>query len=170
MKKNKQGFILLETLVVSCFVIGTLIYMFVQFSTLKKSYNNSYKYNTVYDLYGASNVNKFIKNTSSNALINAVNSSTDEYVEIYSEGICNPSYLNTNNITYCNQLMTDLNIKLILVSKENLVKLKTKLTTNNPYNEELYQYIKKISIKNNNNYRIIIEYNDNTFANLETEY
>ena len=44
MKKRNKGFILLETLVVSTFIITLLIYLYVQFSNLKKSYDISFRY------------------------------------------------------------------------------------------------------------------------------
>ena len=44
MKKNNRGFTLVETLVVSSFIVGILVFLFAQFSKLKKSYDASFEY------------------------------------------------------------------------------------------------------------------------------
>ena len=46
MKKNNQGFMLVEFLVVSIFVLGTLIFLTIEFNNINKSYNRSFKYDT----------------------------------------------------------------------------------------------------------------------------
>ena len=48
-KINNKGFVLAETLIVTSFVAGVLLYLFIQFSNLNKNYNNSFKYNTIED-------------------------------------------------------------------------------------------------------------------------
>ena len=60
MKKNTKGFMLVEFLVVSIFVLGTLIFLTVQFNNINKSYNRSFKYDTVSNLYSAKNIRKMI--------------------------------------------------------------------------------------------------------------
>ena len=62
MKKRNKGFILLETLVVSTFIITVLIYLYIQFTNLKKSYDISFRYDTISGLYGAKEIDKFINN------------------------------------------------------------------------------------------------------------
>ena len=60
MKKNSnKGFVLAETLIVTTFVAGILFFMFVQFTSLSKNYNDSYKYNTVEDLYALRNIRDY---------------------------------------------------------------------------------------------------------------
>ena len=53
MKKNEKGFVLLETLIVTTFVVSTLIFLYTQFSNIKTSYDASFRYNTVEGLYDA---------------------------------------------------------------------------------------------------------------------
>ena len=62
MKKRNKGFMLIETLVVSTFIISTLIYLYVQFTNLKKSYDISFRYDTIPGLYSAKEIDKFINN------------------------------------------------------------------------------------------------------------
>jgi len=62
-KKNSiKGFVLAETLIVSMFVAGVLIFLFIQFSNLSKNYIDSYNYNSVEDLYSLKNIRDYIEN------------------------------------------------------------------------------------------------------------
>ena len=62
MKKNRnKGFMLIETLLVSTFVLGAMTYIIMQFSALKRSYDNSFKYNTVVGLYGIQSLDEYAK-------------------------------------------------------------------------------------------------------------
>ena len=168
--KNK-GFLLLETLVVSSFVIGTLIFLFVQFSNLKSNYEDSFKYNTVPGLYGVKNINKFISN---HKKVNPITYETEMksilieelYIMLYDGNICNSTYV--SNIDYCNQLMSDLNVKTVLVTNEDITEFEDLLENENFLSEGIYQFIKKITIKYNDEYRIIVEFDDNTYSTMET--
>ena len=57
-----------EVLVVSIFIITTLVFLFTQFINLKKSYDNILVYNTVDGLYGTKNINDYLN--TSNLLMN----------------------------------------------------------------------------------------------------
>ena len=62
MKKNKnEGFMLAETLIVTTFVAGVLIFLFIQFSNLENSYEESYMYNTVEDIYALEDIKDYIE-------------------------------------------------------------------------------------------------------------
>ena len=56
-KNNNKGFMLLETMIVSAFIITTLTFLYVQFSNLKKSYEESFKYDSIPELYKAKEKN-----------------------------------------------------------------------------------------------------------------
>ena len=60
MKKSYRGFTLVETLIVSAFIIGILIFLFSQFTKLKKSYDTSFENNTIPALYKARNINRYL--------------------------------------------------------------------------------------------------------------
>lgn len=168
MKKNNKGFILLETLVVSTFIISTLVFLYVQFINLKKNYDTSFRYNTIPGLYKAKTIDKFIKeNYGYGKFIDDISSSKNEFIEIYnSDDKCNFNYF-SNNISFCESLHEKLEIKTVLISSNNINKLKEYLKDNNKYSNELYLYIKNETIKNDNTYSLIVEYNDNSFASLD---
>ena len=165
--KNK-GFTLLETLVVSSFVITTLLIIFTQFYNLKNNYEDSFKYNTINGIYSTKNIEKFIKN---NKKINVLTKEVEIkqlYILFFSDGMCNEKYV--SNISYCNELINKLNVKNIYLTNEDLTEFKISLKDNNILSESLYQFIKKMSIKYNDQYRIIVEYNDDTYSMIETNF
>ena len=43
MQKNNKGFVLVETLLVSVFILTTLIFLFIQFRTVKQSFDRSFR-------------------------------------------------------------------------------------------------------------------------------
>lgn len=59
-KKNDKGFMLAETLIVTTFVASVLIYLFIQFTNLSKSYDESYIYNTTEGLYALEDIKNYM--------------------------------------------------------------------------------------------------------------
>ena len=59
-KLNSSGFMLAETLIVTTFVAGILIFLFIQFTNLGKAYDDSYIYNTTEGLYALEDIKKYI--------------------------------------------------------------------------------------------------------------
>lgn len=164
MKKRNKGFILIETLIVSTFVISTLVYLYVQFASLKKSYDVSFRYDTINGLYNAREFDKFINNNYgySDFFID-IEKDNNNYIELVNNSTYNLLYFSNNN-DYINKLIKNLNIKTVLLSSSNL-KIKDALKENNPYSNNLYLYIKNINTKNlDDSYILITEFNDNTFS------
>jgi len=108
MKKNqKNGFMLIETLLVSTFVLGVLTYLFAQFSALKRNYDDNFKYNTVPALYGIKNMNQYITRYNGyNTLISNINSLG------YTEFSCAQI-----KGTTCTELVRNIKAKIIFNSK-----------------------------------------------------
>lgn len=161
MKKNNKGFSLIETLIVSSFVVGTLVFLFSQFVVLKNNYNRSFKYNTVQAIYKAKNIDRYLSGIEYRNIINGVGNSSRGYVDISN---CTTHITNNN---YCKTLFSKLDVKTVVVSKENLDNLKEDLNSNNPYTESFYQFIERQKEKiTGSNYRIIVEFNDDTYATV----
>ena len=163
-KMNNRGVMLLETLVVSTFIITVLVYLYVQFSNLKHNYDTSFKYDTIPGLYSLKEVDKFINKKYGYAdLKEAVDDK--KYIELYNNG-CNLTYF-SDNYSYCDKLMSDINIKYLLLVSSNLSALKNSLKENNRYSNGLYNYIKRINYNSNENtYILVAQFNDNSFSNL----
>jgi len=156
-KNNKKGFIFAETIVISVVVVGALIFIYTQFMTVNKSYQNSFRYNTVDKLYATKNIIEYIK---TDGLENLSSSLKGEYIDITS---CSVDYF--MEVNYCEDLFKNLGIKTVLFVKEDVSGLKQQ--KNLPFTEEMKAYIKTIQVKKENRYRIIAEFEDNTFASLK---
>lgn len=161
MKKNSRGFTLMETLIVSTFVIGTLVYLFVQFSNIKKTYDVSFKRDTISGIYYTKNIISYLEKIDIKDITNVLETKT--YVEIEN---CSFTVSFEN---YCTELMTLAGVKKAIVTKDDLTDLKTELksSTTNPFSEGMYQYILSMSTPKIEKNRVIIEFNDGTFASLQ---
>lgn len=170
MKKNNRGFTLVETLVVSSFIVGILVFLFAQFSKLKKSYDASFEYNTIPALYKAKNINRYVLTSGNDTLVQELEKSSIGFIDITE---CPMDYL--EKIDYCSQLFSDLGVVSVIVAKEATFKtdLQDYLRVNNTaYHEKLYQFVKNLSINTENydGYRFIIEFEDDNFATIKMTY
>lgn len=172
MKKNNNGFTLLETLIVSAFVAGTLTYLFIQINNAKTNYDITFRYDSINALYNTRNVAYYLREIGYNNLISRLTNEENGYVVVYNNDINSCQFI--SDITYCNNLMEQLEIKTVLFTSENLNKLNTVIKENKDIffkdKKELTRYIKQLDYDIDNSsdlYRIIIEYEDNTFSSLE---
>lgn len=168
MKKiDNKGFLLTELLVTATLVSTVLIFLYTQFYTIKRSYDTSFKYNTVNGLYALDNIRDFLEENDIYILTQGLN--TTSYIDLVENN------LQTTNETYFNTLIQGLNIKYLLFTNQNIEGLirqinnGTALTSDTNEYEDLKKFIKRIdydSSDTSNNYRIIAEFNDNTFASI----
>lgn len=170
MKKNNKGFTLIETLVVSSFIVGILIFLFSQFSKLKTSYEASFEYNTIPALYKAKNINRYINTSGSSILRSFVDTNPNGFVDITA---CPESYLDKTD--FCIELLDRLGAVSVVVVKESTYKDKFQsYLKNNPdsYHQKLYTFVKQLSTRqdNFNGYRIIAEFENDNFASVKLTY
>lgn len=163
-KNNNKGFTLIETLVVSTFIVATLVFLYTQFTTIKRNYDYTFKHNTVVGTYNIKVFKDYIMKTGYYNALNNLNSSSNGYVKLE----C--SILDSTDTEYCNKLIEMIDAKTIIFTKENLEDLKNYLSIKDNitgiFDYEFYNYIKHVSIINSNEYRIIIKYNNNTYATI----
>lgn len=158
MKKiDNKGFMLTETLIVATFLVTTLLFLYIQFNNVTKTYDTSFKYNTVNGLYAVNNIINYVKSDGIDTLKTSINNV--DYIDITD---CSDVYFTEQN--YCNTLMDTLKIKTVLFTKENLSSLKSSRTT---LDQTMIDFIKFINYEEVTGYRIIIEFNDSTFASLK---
>lgn len=160
-KSNKKGFVLAETIAVSTVVMTSLVIIYTQFVSINNSYNRSFKYNNVNNLYLVENVRNYITDGNLNKLVNALEESNSSYIDITS---CPNNYF--LEYIYCQTLFNYAGIKTILFTKEDLTDLKNNLTNTN-FNETMKEFITRISTSDEDNYRLIVEFTDDTFATLK---
>ena len=169
-KNNNKGFMLLETLVVSSFIITILIYLYVQFVNLKSSYDTSFKYDTIPNMYGLKQIDKFINNNYGYEIFktNLNKSENNNYLELY-KNKCDLEYFSDNN-SYCNKLMDSLNVKTLIITNNKLKDIKTRFKEHNPYSNGFYRYLKSIDpVLASKSYLLIAEFNDGTYGMLKLE-
>lgn len=158
-KMNNKGFMLVETLIVATFLVTTLLFIYIQFNNITRTYDTSFKYNTVNGLYTTKNIIKYISTDGIDALKTGLSEDGVEYINITN---CSTEYFNETD--YCNILMNSANIKTVLFTKENLDSLKTTIVS---LEQTMIDFINYINYEKTTGYRIIIEFNDNTFASLK---
>lgn len=152
MKKNKKGFIMVETIIVSSVVLAALVFIYIQFTTVSNNYYRSFKYNSVDDLYKVNNIKTFIVNSNYNV---ALALTDDDYIDITS---CSAD--DFTEYPYCKTLFDALDIQTVIITKENISGIdfsNLSLGMNN--------FIKTIK-DNGNGYRIIVEFED-SYATLK---
>ena len=158
-KMNKKGFMLAETLIVATFLVTILLFIYIQFNNITKTYDNSFKYNTVNGLYNAKNIIKYISTDGVGNLKEELSKQGLKFINITD---CSNLYF--SSLEYCKVLMDSSNVKTVLFTKENLSILKT---SNDLLDQTIIDFINYIDYTETDGYRIIIEFNDNTFASLK---
>lgn len=160
MKKSlNKGFVMAETIMVSIVIVTALVIIYTQFISLNNSYNRTFKYNNIDDLYAVNNIKEFIENDSLNTIVNKLDSN---YLDLTS---CSTEYFKEYN--YCKTLLEYLDIKTLIFTYEDVNNLKTELKQNNIFSEGLKSFIKTISTTKNNKYRLIVEFNNDRYATLK---
>lgn len=158
-KNNNKGFMLTEILVTSTLVCTVLIFLYSQFYSIKRGYDISFKYNTVNSLYASSNIKDYLIDNGIDTLKQGleINPCIDLKEDI--SGIKAPAYWNL--------LISYLNIKSILFSKADLTELISNLNDLDNVDEDFKRFVRHIDFdENSNDYRLIIQYNDDTFASI----
>ena len=159
-KSNKKGFVLAETIAVSTVVLASLVIIYTQFVSVNNSYNQSFHYNNVNNLYLIDNIRNFIaQDNSLNKLVNALDNNT--YLDLTN---CSNEYF--LEYIYCETLFNYANVKTVLFTKEDMTDLKAEISDTS-YSETLKQFIKRTNNSLEDNYRLIVEFNDDTYATIK---
>ncbi len=163
MKKNKKrGFILAETIVISTVVMTSLVFIYIQFNSVNNGFNRTFKYNSVNNLYLTNEVKKFILNSDSLKLTEALDDNSLSYLDLTT---CSTSYF--TEYIYCQTLFDNIKAKKVLFTTSDVTNLKTEVASNNSISSGLATFIKAINSSNTGSYRIIIEFEDDTYATLQ---
>lgn len=159
MRKNNKGFVVTEVLILSTIIIGVLIFMYSQFKNINRSYQYSFKYDTVEGMYLANNIVNYINNGNFDKLVNLLNNNQKGYIDITE---CNIE--NSNLIRYCETLFEKSEVEKVLFAEEDLSNLKQNMDN---IDNEFKDYINQIKTNNSeNDYRIIVKYKNGTFATM----
>jgi len=157
-KSDKKGFILAETVAVSTVVMVALVIVYVQFISINNSYYNSFKYNSVDNLYALDNIKNYLQTETLNDLNTKVNA--ENYVDITS---C--SYEFFTEYPYCEKLFETLKVEKVIYAKDDPERIKS-LSQTSDFSEIMKNFIKTINGKKTNKHRLIVEFKNGTCATL----
>ena len=170
-KVNNKGFVLMEVLIVSIFVITILTFTFVQFNVLNRNYNNSFTYNNVNSIYATSNIRDYIYDNGL-ALSNVFTGATPPTIIDITNCYDASNNYGLQNPDYCNTLFQDANIKQVLFTNEDLTILRSQIKNSSVHDGmidgKLKEYINYIKDDKDPLYfRLIISFNDGTYASVK---
>ena len=153
-KLNNKGFMLAETLIVSTFVAGVLIFLFIQFTNLGKAYDDSYIYNTPEGLYALEDIKEYINTDLDVQLYIEQNIETMKYIDLTDCSL----FINKD---YCVNLFELENIDRIFVTTNDFDKQSI-----TGYNEDFKIFINKIINEGNEKYRLVASFKSGMFATM----
>ena len=163
-KLGNKGFMLLETLIVSTIILSTLVFLYIQFTNIKKSYDISFRYNTVSGLYSAKELGDFLIDNGTTTLSTTLQNNVNFYVNI-----TNNTYVPGNKDLY-DKLIIDMNIGVAVYVDDDLTEFKKYLNSDkveaSTFNEEFKKYIMNLQTNATEKDRIIIKFKDNTYASI----
>lgn len=170
MNKNTKGFMLLETLIVSTIILSTLIFLFVQFTNIKSSYEISFKYNTVPGLYLAKELSDFlVENEIESFLSNELSKVNSENNTGYIL-IDNALQFNNINNAFYKEMLNDMDIKHAIYTTDNMEQFKAYLNSDRRdstvFTESFKEFIFSLKLTDTSNNRLIIMFNNKTFASI----
>ena len=155
-KTNNKGFMLVETLIVTTFVAGVLIFLYIQFSTLNNSYNNYFDYNSTEKLYALEDIKNYIQNDSN--ISNIPNLIKDSgYIEITDCEI----FIDKN---FCLKLLELEDINKLYLIHNNILS-----TTLSMEDIDALNFFKATKSTNNSIYILIGKFNDGSYSLLNID-
>lgn len=153
MKKSNRGFMLVETLVATTIIVSALLFIYIQYSTITNNYMESFSYNTTNGLYAAYNIKNYILEDGYETLISEIGS--HDFLDITN---CQTTYF--DNEDYCSSLVINSNIVKLLFTYENVDNI------NYGVNDKFKKFINRIVFDDTGEYRLLIQFKDNTFATI----
>lgn len=166
-KINNRGFALVETLVVSVFVMVIFTIIYTNFFPLIGEYERRETYDDIDSIYKTFLVKRMIESSNFTATNQFRSlSSTKPYVlfDMSNSNNCS-SLVNSSGVEYCKNLIAETNIDKIVFANYQLTDLKNYVKSHNELGNYLNDYIKTLPyyINTNNNpkdikYRVIVLY------------
>lgn len=169
---NNKGFVLVETIITSVFVLGLFTFIIANILPLIGEYDKVRNYDTVESIYDAHMIRKMILKSDDQRVTNLVSLPSTGYYLFDGSDIC--FYLSNSN--YCQKLLSrdylDVN-KIIItdyVISDNFV------NRSEGFDRNLREYIKQMQRYNNTGLdpslyryerRLIISFNDGRVVNIE---
>lgn len=143
-KMNNKGFLLVESLVVSTFVITVLMLLYVQFNNLMANHRRSYTYNSVENIYDLGSMADFLKNTDQDRTIKS-DLGSNSYRLLYDGSSCVNLPINRTANT-CNNLANAMNLKYMIYTDSDVTNIQeyAKNTADVNLRQDMRDFILKI--------------------------
>lgn len=154
MKKNVNGFLLAETLIVSTFISVILIYLFIQFRNINNNYTKTLKYNGVNEIHLLNQVKLYLEDSGLEKISSKISFENTEYLLLNE---CSPELF--ENVNYCTALFNSSNIvNAVYMDSNNIVESEN-------FSVSFNDFLKTIKAQPSMHV-IIAEFTDGSFASL----
>lgn len=174
-KINNKGFVLVETIIVSVFIMGLCTFLFLNILPLIGEYEKIENYDSLDSKYAIHEIRKFIlREIKADSTKKTVLTSVSSFYKYTNNNdFCN-KFSNNN---YCNKLLSSdyLDVTGIIISNFKL-SYKNSISNSSTLNRGMKEYIEylptysKYSSRYNNYYRLIIEFSSDKYATIEVKY
>ena len=143
MKMNNKGFLLVESLVVSTFVLTVLMLLYLQFNNLMTNHKKSYTYNSVENIYNLGSMADFLKNTGQDVTLKT-SLGSQHYIVLYNRSNC-VNLPNSTTIPTCNNLAANMNLKYMIYTDSDISSLKNYVkNSNDALKQDMKDFITKM--------------------------
>lgn len=171
---NKKGFVLVETIITSVFVLGLLTFIIANILPIIGEYEKTKDYDSVESIYDAHLIRKMILKSGDSTkiakLLTLPNGDGNNYYLFDKDDIC--VYLANEN--YCKMLLSRdyLDVREILITsyeiKDGLVQASKNFDRGlREYIGQMQKYKSKVHLEYNYANRMIVQFNDGRITNLE---
>ena len=160
-KLNNKGFALVETLIVSVFVMGIFTLLYTNYYPLIGEYEKRENYDSIEAVYRTDLLKRFINsNGVKNNVFNGLRVGDKFYFYHNQDAFCNQ----LNNLTECKTVWENLKINSILLTNYTINTVKANIKENSNINNGMKEYVNYLPDYKNNQYqyrgRIIVEYKE----------
>lgn len=169
--KNNKGFVLVETIVTSVFVLSLFTFIIANIIPLIGDYEKSYDYDSIESIYDAHLIRKMILKSDEQRVTNLVSlPENDGYYLFEGDDIC----LYLSNVNYCKKLLSRSYLDVAKIVLTNYVITDDFVSKSDRFNRALREYILQMQRYNNTPHsqynlerRLIIVFNDGRITNIE---
>ena len=167
MKKiDNKGFMLVEILICATVIVAVLVGIYVEFTHVKRSYDDSFSYNNVVELYLAKEARNYILE---NEVVVPDDLTNEAYIELGMDDklSCAIPICSGSDTTYCRDLFSKLKISRIVYAKAPLDSYSTGCFDKNNVNDKKFEeFIKKFKLIKSGEV-FYFEFENGTFAALK---
>ena len=153
---NNKGFVLVETIITAVFVLSLFSFIIANVLPIIGDYDRIRNYDSIESIYDAHLIRKMILKS------DRIRTTNDDDICLY-----------VSNINYCRKLLSRdyLDVSKIIITNYNITSLKEKVSSFNRAIGEYIKYLPKFDKMRHDEYdfqkRLIIEFNDGRYANVE---